>query len=62
MNKYRVVLLDFNKPGKFKEVWTRYTEGLSQARQLAPMPISYCHNAKCFTGWSENLNCVVTKI
>lgn len=60
--KYRLILLDFNKTQGNRLILDRVCYSLRQARKFAPMKISYSKNAKCFTGWSDNVNCIVKEI
>ena len=67
MKKYRCVLIDFDiKTGArdyFKKiVFEKYANGLKQARGFCNIPVKYNNNCKCFTGWKNNKNFVVTEI
>lgn len=63
MKKYRCTLIDFNiKANNKKIVWTKFANGLQEARRLCAIPVSYSNNCKCFTGWNGNKNYIVTEI
>lgn len=61
MKKYRIALIDFSK-GNGKILWTKYAVGIKEARHISPIKCHYSNNAKCFIGWKENLNCVISEV
>lgn len=62
MKKYRIVLLDFNRRGNNKIVWTKYANGLKEARKAAPIRCHYSSAARCFTGWKENQQIIISAL
>lgn len=62
MKKYRVVLLDFTRPGDHKIVLTKYADGIRNARNLAPIRCHYSSAAKCFQGWKDNKQIIISEI
>lgn len=63
MKKYRCVLLDFSiKSDRNKIVFEKYAEGLKAARALYNIPVSYSRACKCFTGWKNDKNFVISAL
>lgn len=64
MKKYRVCLIDFDiKSDRNKIVFTKYADGLKDARAIYPdIKVHYSYNTKCFIGWKNNKNLLISKI
>ena len=59
MKEYRVCLLDFSK-GNGKIIFTKYADGLRNARAIYPdIKAHFSRNAGCFTGWKDGKNLII---
>lgn len=64
MKKYRVCLIDFSiKNDNKKIVFTKYTDGLKNARGIYPdIKVKYFYNVKCFSGWKDNKQLIISEL
>ena len=63
MKKYRCALIDFDiKNDNKKIVFTKFANGIKEARTFSNIPIHYSNNCKCFIGWNGNKNYIVSEI
>lgn len=51
MKTYRLTIIDHNRPFNKAIISMKYYKGLSAARKASPAKLSYCRNARVFTGF-----------
>ena len=62
MNVYRIGVIDWSISGLNKVVSMQYVKGLKSAREMVPVKLFYSRNSKCYRGFLNDLEYVVTKI